>query len=77
MVHLFIRLPMRYPYQIKSLQQYHEAYKKSIDTPELFWNEIAETFTWQKKWDKTLEWNFKDPKIEFNYQEFNKLAARI
>ena len=65
MVHLFIRLPMRYPYQIKSLQQYHEAYKKSIDTPELFWNEIAETFTWQKKWDKTLEWNFKDPKVEW------------
>jgi len=65
LVHLFIRLPMRYPYQIKSLQQYHEAYKKSIDTPELFWNEIAETFTWQKKWDKTLEWNFKDPKVEW------------
>ena len=65
MVHLFIRLPMRYPYQIKSLEQYHEAYKKSIDTPELFWNEIAETFTWQKKWDKTLEWNFKDPKVEW------------
>jgi acetyl-CoA synthetase len=56
---------MSYPYQIKSLQQYHEAYKKSIDTPELFWNEIAETFTWQKKWDKTLEWNFKDPKVEW------------
>jgi len=56
---------MRYPYQIKSLEQYHEAYKKSIDTPELFWNEIAETFTWQKKWDKTLEWNFKDPKVEW------------
>jgi acetyl-CoA synthetase len=56
---------MRYPYQIKSLEQYHEAYKKSIDTPELFWNEIAETFTWQKKWDKTLDWNFKDPKVEW------------
>ena len=65
MVHLFIRLPMRYPYQIKSLEQYHEAYKKSIDTPELFWNEIAETFTWQKKWDKTLDWNFKAPKVEW------------
>ena len=65
MVHLFIRLPMRYPYQIKSLEQYHEAYKKSIDSPELFWNEIAETFTWQKKWDKTLDWNFKDPKVEW------------
>jgi len=54
---------MSYPYQIKSLEQYHEAYKKSIDTPELFWNEIAETFTWQKKWDTTLDWNFKEPKV--------------
>ena len=54
---------MSYPYQIKSLEQYHEAYKKSIDTPELFWNEIAETFTWQKKWDTTLNWNFKEPKV--------------
>ena len=65
MVHLFIRLPMSYPYQIKSLEQYHEAYQKSIDTPELFWNEIAETFTWQKKWDKTLDWNFKETKVEW------------
>ena len=54
---------MSYPYQIKSLEQYHEAYKKSIDTPELFWNEISETFTWQKKWDTTLNWNFKEPKV--------------
>lgn len=56
---------MSYPYQIKSLEQYHEAYKKSIEQPELFWNEIAETFTWQKKWEKTLDWNFKDPKVEW------------
>ncbi len=56
---------MSYPYQIKSLQQYHEAYKKSIDTPEIFWNEIAETFTWQKKWDQTLDWNFSAPKVEW------------
>jgi acetyl-CoA synthetase len=56
---------MSYPYQIKSVEQYHEAYKKSIDTPELFWNEIAETFTWRKKWDKTLDWNFSTPKVEW------------
>ncbi len=56
---------MSYPYQIKSLEQYHEAYKKSIETPEIFWNEIAETFTWQKKWDNTLEWNFSAPQIQW------------
>ncbi|MBP9187574.1 MAG: acetate--CoA ligase, partial [Bacteroidia bacterium] len=56
---------MSYPYQIKTIQQYHQAYKKSIENPEQFWGEIAENFTWQKKWDKVLEWNFIEPKIEW------------
>jgi acetyl-CoA synthetase len=56
---------MSYPYQIKSLLQYHEAYKKSIDDPEGFWDDIAQNFLWQKKWDKVLEWNFSEPKIEW------------
>lgn len=56
---------MSYPYQIKSLEQYHEAYKKSFENPEAFWGEIAEQFTWHKKWDKVLEWNFKEPKVEW------------
>ena len=43
---------MSYPYQIKSLEEYHEAYKKSIDDPEKFWAAIAENFLWKKKWDK-------------------------
>ena len=56
---------MSYPYQIKTLAQYHEAYRKSVENPEEFWGEIAENFTWHKKWDKVLEWNFKEPKIEW------------
>ena len=56
---------MSYPYQIKNLDDYHEAYKKSITEPEKFWGEIAEHFTWRKKWDTVLNWNFKDPKIEW------------
>ncbi len=44
-----------YPYQI---EQYHQAYKKRIENPEEFWAEIAEHFTWQKKCDKVLDWNF-------------------
>ena len=40
--------------QIKSLQQYKEAYQKSVENPEGFWEEQAETFTWQKKWNKVL-----------------------
>ncbi len=56
---------MSYPYQIKSLEEYHSAYKKSIEDPEEFWAAIAENFTWRKKWDKVLEWNFKEPKVEW------------
>jgi acetyl-CoA synthetase len=56
---------MAYPYQIKSLEEYRSAYKKSIKSPEEFWGEVAENFTWSKKWDKVLSWNFKEPDIKW------------
>ena len=52
-----------YPYQITSLAEYHEAYNKSIKEPAQFWESVAENFTWKKKWDNVLDWNFKDPKV--------------
>ena len=51
--------------RINSFEQYQTDYAKSISNPELFWDEIASTFQWKKKWDKTLEWNFEEPKIEW------------
>ncbi|MEI6947906.1 acetate--CoA ligase [Paraflavisolibacter sp. H34] len=56
---------MSYPYQIKSLEQYQEVYRKSVDQPEEFWGEIAENFQWRKKWDKVLDWNFTEPNIKW------------
>ena len=56
---------MSYPYQIKSFEEYKEEYQKSIEQPESFWAEIAENFTWKKKWDEVLNWNFTEPKIEW------------
>ena len=56
---------MSYPYQITSFEQYQQAYRKSVEYPETFWQEIAEHFRWRKKWDKVLEWNFKEPKIKW------------
>ncbi len=56
---------MSYPYQIKSFEQYQADYKRSIDDPAEFWSTIAEHFTWKKKWHTTLNWNFKEPKIEW------------
>ncbi|MEI2739042.1 MAG: acetate--CoA ligase [Chitinophagaceae bacterium] len=56
---------MSYPFQITSLEQYQKDYKRSVEEPEAFWAEVAENFQWRKKWDKVLEWNFKEPKVEW------------
>ncbi|GDX43492.1 acetyl-coenzyme A synthetase [Bacteroidota bacterium] len=56
---------MSYPYQIKSLEDYHQAWKQSIASPEEFWSSIASNFHWYKKWDHVLNWNFKEPSIKW------------
>jgi acetyl-CoA synthetase len=58
-------IAMSYPYQIKNQEQYKAAYKKSKEDPEGFWSEVAAGFHWRKKWDKVLDWNFKEPKVEW------------
>ena len=52
-------------YFIDSFEEYEEAYKTSIENPEAFWDNIAATFTWQKPWDKTLEWEFNTPHVKW------------
>jgi acetyl-CoA synthetase len=56
-----------YPYQIKSLEAYHEAYKRSVENPKAFWLDIAQHFTWIKtpSLENTLHWNFSEPKVEW------------
>jgi acetyl-CoA synthetase len=44
--------------RIRTKADYDEAYRLSIEDPEGFWAAQAETFTWRKKWDKVLEWDF-------------------
>lgn len=56
---------MSYPFQIKSFDEYKTAYQQSVDHPELFWSAVAGHFLWRKKWDKVLEWNFKEPDIKW------------
>lgn len=50
---------------IRSFEEYQEKYARSVADPEGFWGEIAGTFQWIKPWDKVLEWNFTEPKIEW------------
>jgi acetyl-CoA synthetase len=52
--------------KINSFEEYEEAYKKSVESPEDFWGEIAaNNFEWKKPWEKVLNWNFNEPKIEW------------
>ncbi len=51
---------------VKSMDQYREEYRHSMDDPEGFWAERAEELiTWDKKWDKVLEWDFRKPEIKW------------
>ena len=51
--------------QIQSFEEYKTVYQHSVDQPETFWGDIAKTFHWYKPWDKTLEWDFNPPKVEW------------
>ena len=53
-------------YHIKHLEEYFQVYRKSIENPEAFWEEIAEEhFTWQKRWDNVLSWDFSKPEVKW------------
>ncbi|RME07912.1 MAG: acetyl-coenzyme A synthetase, partial [Bacteroidetes bacterium] len=51
--------------QISSFDEYKAVYQRSVEDPEGFWAEVAETFHWDKKWDKVLEWEFKTPSVKW------------
>ncbi|MDC3395006.1 acetate--CoA ligase [Flavobacteriales bacterium] len=50
---------------ITSLEQYKIEYAKSINNPAAFWEEKANNFTWHKKWDSVIEWDFTKPEIKW------------
>jgi acetyl-CoA synthetase len=53
-------------YHIKHLEEYFQVYRKSVRNPEGFWEEIAEEhFSWRKKWDRVLSWDFKKPEVRW------------
>ncbi|UYQ92994.1 acetate--CoA ligase [Chitinophaga horti] len=56
---------MSYPYQIRSLEEYQQAWRESVTDPEGFWANVADHFYWRKKWDKVLEWNFREPDVKW------------
>ena len=51
--------------RITTFEEYEREYKHSVENPESFWAEKAESFLWKKKWDKVLEWNFSEPDVKW------------
>ena len=50
---------------ISSLEQYGELYKRSINDPIEFWEEIAQRLDWYKPWNKVREFDFVNGEIEW------------
>ena len=50
---------------VKSLDEYKEIYRRSLDDPEGFWGELAGQLDWYKKWDKVMVEDFKEAKHEW------------
>ena len=51
--------------EIRSLEQYHQAYKESVEDPEKFWGNLSKEFVWHKQPESILEWDFKKPEVRW------------
>jgi acetyl-CoA synthetase len=51
--------------RIRSQAEYDQAYAFSVQEPEAFWAEQADTFTWHRKWDTVLTWDFDRPNVKW------------
>jgi len=49
----------------KNLEEYDKLYKESIDNPEVFWTDVAESFIWKNKWSKVVDFDFSKPSFKW------------
>ncbi|GCD80853.1 acetate--CoA ligase [Schleiferia thermophila] len=52
-------------FRISSPEQYEVAYRRSVEDPEGFWDQIAKEYHWFEPWHKTLEWEFYTPSVKW------------
>ena len=45
----------------KNLHDYESLYKKSVSDPEKFWSNVADSFIWENKWSKVVDFDFSKP----------------
>ncbi len=51
--------------EIRSFEQYHQAYHKSVQDPENFWGAVAKDFLWHKEPESILEWDFTKAQVRW------------
>ncbi len=52
-------------HRLRDRAEYDAAYASSIAEPEAFWAALAQRFTWRKKWDDVLRWDFDAPDVKW------------
>ncbi len=50
---------------IDSFEAYKRVYNESVSNPQAFWASIADDFTWKKKWNTVLEYDFHKPEVKW------------
>ncbi|HRW89344.1 MAG: acetate--CoA ligase [Flavobacteriales bacterium] len=51
--------------RVRTAEDYTAARAASIEDPEAFWAAQAERFTWRRRWDRVLEWEFETPSVKW------------
>ena len=53
-------------FHINTRIKYDDFYNKSVNNPEIFWDELAsQNFIWNKKWSKVVDWDFKKANVSW------------
>lgn len=50
---------------ISTFEEYQVTYAASVRAPEEFWEGIAASFEWKRKWDRVLDWDFDKPEVKW------------
>lgn len=50
---------------LRTFEDYQQIYRESVNDPEKFWGEVAQSFKWHKPADKILTWDFNKPEVHW------------
>lgn len=52
-------------FRIRSLEEYREVYRRSVENPEVFWADVASNYHWFSPWKNVLTWDFEKPDVRW------------